>query len=817
MLPSLLAAPLLLLSVPTSAAQDRAAPPIALCEVRVGSPAELARLFRAASDPDDHFPVRGGVARVFATPEEERRLRALGFDVRVLRRDLAAFYAARAADDQSRLVQGGSMGGFKTLAEIVAEMDRLAATYPAIVSPRFSIGTSVEGRSIWAMRLSDDPAVEDPLEPRVFLDAIHHAREPMGGEALLLFADSLASAYPADPDVRRMVETRDVVFVPCVNPDGYEHNRATNPGGGGMWRKNRRNNGNGTFGIDLNRNYGWEWGPQWPGSSGTPGDDTYRGPSPFSEPETRAVRDWQLAHPPAMSLSAHTYGNLWLFPWGYDIVLTQDDARYRAWSEVMTATNGFEVGSPPEILYVANGVSLDWSYGQLGTFAFSPEIGSDADGFWPAPSAIQPLYQSVAPALRELVRWSGAWPEVRDVAWTEVHGDGDAWREAGETWDLAVGFANFGIAPASGTLTLASTHPQIAVLNGLVPFQVDATVFPATHLQGGLPGVPPQPLRLRIAIAPGAAAGSYDLDLGVRWDGLTTPTVLPVAVGQPRVLARDDMEIAGFGWQVDNATNWSWQRAAPQATTSGGQTVQPGEDDPATTGTLCWVTGAAAGSGAGSNDVDGVTTLTSPLFTASGFSHLRLAYARWYADLPGSATDDQLLVQVSNDGGASWTTLETTANANAWRAVGFDLESVLPPTDRMRLRFTASDNPSNSLCEALVDSLVLSTFSDLPTLGEWGATNAAATARLFVDGPASVPWRIRMSTSAGPGQSTGGTAGLSYLTGTVVDVASGTTAASGRAELPWTVPSGTTLYLQALLDEGGPQAAWSNLLTVVVP
>ena len=117
---------------------------IDLCEVRVSSRAELARLFRLASDPDDHFRVRDGVARIYAGETEERRLRALGFDLTVLRRDLASFYAARAASDPARLIQGGSMGGFKTLAEIVAEMDRLAATYPAIVSPKFSIGTTIE-------------------------------------------------------------------------------------------------------------------------------------------------------------------------------------------------------------------------------------------------------------------------------------------------------------------------------------------------------------------------------------------------------------------------------------------------------------------------------------------------------------------------------------------------------------------------------------------------------------------------------------------------------------------------------------------------
>jgi hypothetical protein len=808
---------LLAVSIVPAASQVSTAPRIDLCEVRVRDAAELARLFRSASDPDDHYPVTDGRARIYADSAEEARLVRLGFDVTVVQRDLAAFYAARAAADRSRFVQGGSMGGFKTLAEIVAEMDRLAAAYPAIVSPKFSIGTSVEGRPIWAMRVSDNPSIDEPGEPITWFDALHHAREPMGGEALLLFADFLCTSYPADPDVRRMVETRDMLFVPCVNPDGYEYNRLTNPGGGGMWRKNRRNNGDGTYGVDLNRNYGWQWGPQWPGSSGTTSDETYRGPSAFSEPEVRAVRDAQLARPPVVSLSAHTYGDLWLFPWGYDTLHTQDDAKYRVWSQLMTATNGFTPGQPPEVLYVANGVSIDWSYGQLASLSFSPEIGSSSDGFWPAPSQIQPLYQAVEPALAEVAEWSGGWAERSGVSWREVHGDGDAYIEPGETWDLTVGFVNRGALPVAGTLSLSSSSPSISVVNAIAGFNVGAFVFNATHGAGGPhPPARLQPLLLRIAISPAAPSGSYDLDLGITWDGLTTPDIVPVDVGQPRVLAHDDMEIADFGWQVNNNLNYSWQRAVPQQTTTGGQIAQPGNDNPAGTGTQCWVTGAAAGSGAGTNDVDGTTVLTSPIFRASGFSHLELDYARWFADLPGTATDDQLLVELSNNGGVSWVTLETTFNANAWQTRSFALEGVLPLTDAMRLRFTASDNPNNSVCEALVDDVELRTFSDLPTLGEWGATSAGGIARLFVDGPAGVAYKVRMSTQAGAGQQVPGTDGLLYLTGTIQDIATGTTGSNGRAALPWTVPSGTTLYLQVLVDENGAQAAYSNLLTVVV-
>jgi carboxypeptidase T len=315
--------------------------PIDLCEVHVADAKAAERLFRLVRDYDDHSPIVDGKARIYSDSEEEARLVRAGWQVDVVQRDLARFYAERAAANPPP-VMGGSMGGFKTLAEIVTEMDRLATTYPSIVSPKFSIGTTVGGRPIWCMRVSDNPTLDEPGEPIVWYDALHHAREPMGGEALLLFADWLCTNYPANPDAKRLVETRNMLFTPCVNPDGYEYNRSTNPNGGGLWRKNRRNNGDGTFGVDLNRNYGWNWGPQWNGSSSVTSDDTYRGPSAFSELETQAVRNFLLLHPPGFSFSAHTYSDLWLFPWGYATgAITQDDAKFRHYAIEFAANNGW--------------------------------------------------------------------------------------------------------------------------------------------------------------------------------------------------------------------------------------------------------------------------------------------------------------------------------------------------------------------------------------------------------------------------------------------------------------------------------------------
>jgi murein tripeptide amidase MpaA len=798
----------ILLALPAAAPQQPAPAPPDLVKVAAASPADFHALQAQGFDVDDHAGADAtGHLTVYADDAEQARLAAAGWSFFVEVEDLPGFYAARAAAAPARAAVG-SMGGFRTLAEIGQEMDRLAAAYPGLVSPKFSVGTSIQGRPIWAMRISTTPTVHDPNKPVAYYDAIHHAREPMSGESLLNFADWLGANYGTDPAVTRVVESRNLLFLPCINPDGYEYNRQTNPNGGGMWRKNRRNNG-GSYGVDLNRNYDWEWGPQWSGSSGSPSSETYRGTAPFSEPETAAVRDLLAAQTPGMSISAHTYSNLWIYPWGYDTVYTSENALYRQFGAAMTANNGYAYGTAWEVLYTANGCSDDYHYGAHGTYAFTPEIGSSSDGFWPNPNRIQTLAEAVRPGYLMTAQWSGGWAAVQDQVWSELSGNGDAFREPGETWQLSLVLANQGAFAVSGSADLGSSDPLVTVSGGPLALQVPArgqgTVGPFT-----------------VAFDANAQNGAaYDLDLGLDYDGSATVEPLRVVLGRERLLAHDDMESAVAGWTVSNSTNWSWERAVPQQTSSGGQTVQPGSDNPAGSGTRCWVTGAAAGGSAGTNDVDGTTWLTSPRFAAGGFAHVGLEYARWFANLPGNAQDDVFLAQVSNDGGASWVDLEVTPNANSWQTVSFDLEAFVALTDAMRLRFRAEDNPNNDLTEALLDDLRLTTFSGLPTLGAWGEAAIGGQVDLFLDGPAGTGWQLLWSFGRSAGQTVGGVEGLYYLNGGPNILLGGSLGADGRAVQTVTVPNnaglaGRTVYLQTVVDYGGPQAALSNALALPI-
>jgi murein tripeptide amidase MpaA len=209
----------------------------------------------------------------------------------------------------------GSMGGYLTYNELLSELDEMAATYPNLITTKAPISTFLthENRPIYYVRLSDNPTVDEG-EPKVLYTAIHHAREPMSLMETVFFMWYLLENYGSNDEVTYIVNHMQLYFVPCINPDGYVYNQTTNPNGGGMWRKNRRNNGGGVYGVDLNRNYSYGWGTT--GTSTNTNNETYCGPSAFSEPETQAMR-WLVQNNNFITaFNAHTYGSDILFPIG---------------------------------------------------------------------------------------------------------------------------------------------------------------------------------------------------------------------------------------------------------------------------------------------------------------------------------------------------------------------------------------------------------------------------------------------------------------------------------------------------------------------
>lgn len=429
-----------------------------------------------------------------ADDSEFSSLRKQGFTVDVLIHDVIAYNRKIKANYKS-----DNFGPYYSYAEAVAEMNGLHAQYPSLVSVPESLGAGWEGRAVWAFKVSNSP-VADNGKPGALYTGVHHAREPITVTLNLGFARYLCQNYSTDQGIKTLVDNRKIWFIPVVNPDGYVYNQ-TYPDS--MWRKNRRNNGDGTYGVDLNRNYPFMWGYDNSGSSPVPSDETYRGPFAGSEPEVQAVMALMIREGYfKMALNYHSYSNLWIYPWGYINENTVDSFVYRDLAEEVTYYNGYSYGTGQETVgYVSNGDSDDWMYGEElekpRCFAFTPEVG---EWFWQADTGtiVQQFNENLMPNILT-AQAAGAYPAPTGK--TAVSGgDGDTLAEPGELLDLSIEVKNRAMdAEAYGvTGILGSNDPYIEIKSAMgsfgdiyprlskyctIPFVIDIdTACPANHM-----------------------------------------------------------------------------------------------------------------------------------------------------------------------------------------------------------------------------------------------------------------------------------------------------------------------------------------------
>jgi carboxypeptidase T len=802
-----------------SQAATQGEPPKSLITVEPArSPVVLEELLRL--DFDVTARRADGTLELIAGEDDRARLARLGVPYAVEHADLAAFYAARAAADGpaeasprgSWLVPPfgqGSMGGYYTFAELLSVLDQIAAAYPSLVKPRASIGTSVEGRVLWALKISDNPQV-DENEPELRFDSLHHAREPESMQALIWVMLALLEDYGSDPRATYLVDERETWLVPCVNPDGYVYNQTTNPGGGGLWRKNRRNNGNGSFGVDLNRNYDYQWGFDNVGSSPTPSSETYRGTAPASEPEIVAMQAFIGAHPFQTAITTHTYSDLFIYPWSYVVQPTENDSQYAELSVLATVVNGYTYGIGAQVLYIANGVLKDYDHGVRGTLCWTNEIGDSNDGFWPPPSRIVPLAQENEECFLRTALAAGAYLHETGLAFTDL-GDGDGNFDPGETFEVVLTARNSGRLGASASVTLSSADPNVTLLASAASLGSVAPFANASN--AGLP--------LSFSIAPGATPGAeLAFTTTLSYQGFDQATLHEVRVGDPRAFLTDDLEL-DLGWTAgvpdDTATTGLWAFGDPVGTTNNGEPSNPELDATTGAGTRCFTTGNGSTS-AGGDDVDnGKTTLISPALDLSGASSANLSYQRWWADF--STNDDLLQVSVSDDDGATWVSLEdVSVTQNAWTEVSFDVEDFVALTDRVRLRFVAADDPNNSVVEAAVDELRVEIYDAPPRLNLYGTPALGKTLATHVAGDAGKSFVVYASPGTATIQLPGVSGPILLDPVGLMKIGGGSIPASGLARVLATVPNepslvGQTFYLQAATVGGGVQMSNRSTLT----
>ena len=406
----------------TAIEQKSTADKVQVVDVRTRQPADKQRLQALGLDLTEHGDANS-VEVVLHGNRDARALRSAGFRYRVRIADLGARTRRNTARDRrfarasavSALPSGRT--GYRHLADYDVEMKQLAARYPLLVKPLTLKFKSVLGRDVNGIEITTDPANVQDGKP-IFLNVgVHHAREWPSSEHAMEFAYDLLRNYGVDARTTSLVQRTRTIIVPVVNPDGFNISREAAPLGDfslfdyEMKRKNcsvsqatpsqyRRhacddNKAGRLRGTDPNRNYGGLWGGA--GASVTWSDDTFRGDSPFSEPEVRNIRELVSTRQVTNLITNHTYSNLVLRPPGVaDFGFPLEEPQYKALGAAMTAHNGYS-NDPSFGLYDTTGATEDWTFWSAGGFGFTFEIGPN-EFHPPYATGVEAEYVGLAPA-----------------------------------------------------------------------------------------------------------------------------------------------------------------------------------------------------------------------------------------------------------------------------------------------------------------------------------------------------------------------------------------------------------------------------------
>lgn len=349
---------------------------------------------------DDVWTERVGVGPVDVrlSPASLAALDATGidYDLRIADVQLAVdAEAARIAAAPTPTSAPAWFSEFRDYDAIDGYLDELAAEFPDLLTIE-NVGSSLEGRAIRGMKMT---AGSSSGKAGVMMTAMIHAREWLSPMTVMCIADTLMRER-SDPRIAAVLDSLVVYVVPVQNPDGYVYSWS----GDRYWRKNVR----GGYGVDLNRNWAYEWGG--PGSSGSTFDENYRGDAPFSEPESTAVSQYMASKDELVaSVDFHSFASLILYPWGYQYGAAPDSAQLSMIAGDMSAGMQGSTGHyfdpiQGSELYPASGVVDDYAYGELGLMAFTIELrGSD---FVIAPSQIAPSCDENLEAILRLAEWA---------------------------------------------------------------------------------------------------------------------------------------------------------------------------------------------------------------------------------------------------------------------------------------------------------------------------------------------------------------------------------------------------------------------------
>lgn len=331
-----------------------------------------------------------GLLRTEADHALRVQLAAAGFR---LETDIDATLSLRRllAAERSGLKSIPGFACYRTVEETQTSMQALVNAYPDLVEivdigPTWQALDGVGGYTLKVLRATQR-GIAGP-KPKLFMMTSVHAREYTPAELGTRFVEELLAGYGSDPEATWLLDHHELHALLQANPDGRKRAET-----GVLWRKNHNTThcgaGN-SAGVDLNRNFPFEWG-NWNGSSGTACNDTFRGPFPASEPETQAVidyvrsrfedtRDTPLAAPAdpdtqGIFLDIHSYSGLVLWPWGFTSTLAPNATALQALGRRLAWFNNYTPQASVG-LYPTDGTTDDFAYGELGLPAYTFELGT---------------------------------------------------------------------------------------------------------------------------------------------------------------------------------------------------------------------------------------------------------------------------------------------------------------------------------------------------------------------------------------------------------------------------------------------------------
>jgi len=586
-------------------------------------------------------------------------------------------------DDLTRNLRslGSDMGKYHTYEETEEELRTLESQYPELMVVQ-SIGQSIQQRELLAAIVSGAEPEDSPLGT-CLLVGLHHGREIISTEVVLYALNYLLEQYGTDPDVTYLLNHRRVVFVPMLNPDG--HVRVEN---GSDWRKNMRDNLDGTFGVDLNRNYSYMWGCDDIGSSPITSDETYRGVSPFSEPETQAMRSLREAGYD-VSLSFHSLGNVLFYPWSYCDERSPDHVLQARFASIISSQSGYTYGDTAvHESCPANGEFDDWNYAGLGldnkVFGLTFEVG---DAFYESEDRIDELCQENLQSCIQAIRASGHWIDVLQSAILEEEPDGII--RAGESFTLELSLQSLSVKQTGPVaVSCLSNSPLVSIVSPTIYFE---GMDPLARLSNGECSFD------AVAVLGEELPEIVPLTIDLEAQGFHRQVQIKVPVGldMTRTVTSWDFEEDG-GFEASGG----WERGVPQGR-GGAVNGGPGPD-------LAYSGQKVYGTDL-SGDVSGPDErffLTSPAFSCEGFSCTTLSFKRWMNVGPADQYRVSVSVMADGEWHGVWQSLDETCDTQ-WHSVSLDISRWADDCPDVRVRFSLLANDSDAYSGLYLDDVAV--------------------------------------------------------------------------------------------------------------